>query len=272
MTKKFYPKKALNAGLAVLVAVTLGLTGCSRSNNASTEQELARAKKLIAQGNYAEAFMQLNQALSEAPRDPNVHLNLGWLYLYTGDEAHAEQELQTAKGLAPELAETYHLQGSLYSYKAQQQKDPQAARRDQEAAVENFNMALQRDDKNYQTYFDLATSLAALDRSEDVLVALDKGFEYIPKQDLETQVNFQIASCAAHAKLQLFEEAIADCEQAQRFTSNPASRERIEEMVQNMKLMNPGLRTLTPEEAPPEGSKEAKEAEEQAVINESATD
>lgn len=272
MTKQFYPKKALNVGLALLITATIGLTGCNSSKNASAADELARAKKLIAQGNYAEAFMQLNQALSEAPRDPNVHLNLGWLYLYTGDEAHAEQELQTAKGLAPELAETYHLQGSLYSYKAQREKDPQAAKRNQEAAVENFNMALQRDDKNYQTYFDLATSLAALDRSEEVLATLDKGFDYIPKQDLETQVNFQIASCAAHAKLQLFEEAVADCEQAQKFTANPASRERIEEMIQNMKLMNPGLRTLTPEESPPEGSPEAKNAEEQAIINESATD
>lgn len=272
MTKQFYPKKALNVGLALLIAVTFGLSGCGGGKSANTEQELERAKKLIAQGNYAEAFMQLNQALSEAPKDPNVHLNLGWLYLYTGDESHAERELETVKSLAPDLAEVYHLQGSIYSYKAQQEKDPAVAKHNQEEAVTTFQKSLERDGKNYQTYFDMATSLAALDRNEEVLDALDKGFEHIPKQDLETQVNFEIASCSAHAKLQLFEEAIADCEQAQRFTNNPASRERIEEMIQNMKLMNPGLRTLTPEESPPEGSKEAKEAEERATLNESASD
>src|SRR5262249_26059715 len=131
---------------------------------------------------------------------------------------------------------------------------------------------LAKDNRNYQTYFDLAGSLAALDRNGEVLEMLDKGFEYIPSKDLETQVNFEIASCAANAKLQQFEDAIADCQQAQRFTTNPASRERIEEMIENMKLMNPSLRTLTPEEAPPADSKAAKNAEEQALINESSSD
>lgn len=275
MTKQFYRKQPLNVCLALLISgflAVFALSGCKGGSRTSTEDELARAKKLISQGNYTAAFMELNQALSEAPKDPNVHLNLGWLYLYTDDEANAEKELGIARALAPELAETYHLQGSLYSYKAQKAKTPEEAKREQEAAVESFRQSLSRDDKNYQAYFDLAGSLAALDKQDEVLETLDKGFEYIPPKDLETQVNFEIASCAANAKLQQFEDAIADCQQALRFTASPASRERIEEMIENMKLMNPALRTLTPEEAPPADSKAAKEAEEQALINESSSD
>jgi tetratricopeptide (TPR) repeat protein len=249
------------------------LYGCKNNSSASTTDELARAKRLIAQGNFSEAFMQLNQALAEAPRDPNVHLNLGWLYLYTGDVPNARKELALAETLGPDLAETYHLKGYLSAYAAQQEKSPQAAKQGQETAIENYRKALERDSNNYQTYFDLAASLAATEQYQEALDVLDKGFDHIPEKDLETQVNFEIASCSAHAKLQMFDEAIADCNQALEFTTRPESKERIEEMIENMKLMNPKLDTkLSPSEAPPPNSKEAREAEENAVTNEAASD
>lgn len=273
MTKQFQLNKQLSVAFMVLMLAIMPLSGCKSNSSASTTDELARAKRLIAQGNFTEAFMQLNQALAEAPRDPNVHLNLGWLYLYTGDVANARKELTVAQTLGPDLAETYHLKGSLSAYSAQQEKSPQAVKQAQEAAIESFRKALDRDSNNYQTYFDLASSLAALERYEDALDVLDKGFDHIPDKDLETQVNFEIASCSAHAKLQMFDEAIADCNQALEFTTRPESKERIEGMIENMKLMNPKLDTkLSPAEAPPANSKEAREAEENAVSNEAASD
>lgn len=230
--------------LAALMLFTA--SGCDKGPK-DTSQELENAKKLIAQGNYTEALMQLNQALAEAPRDPNVHLNLGWLYLYTEDPVHAEQEWEKAHELSPDLAEVQHLKGALYNYKAQQEhaSNPEAATKNYKQAIQYFRAALQRDSKNYQTYFDLAGSLSARNQNEEALQALDQGFEYIPSQDLETQVNFQIASCAANARLQRYEEAIADCRQAEEFSSNPASKQRIEEMIENMKLLNPRLENDT---------------------------
>jgi tetratricopeptide (TPR) repeat protein len=258
---------------AVFLAAMAGLSGCKSNHSADAEQELARAKKLIAAGNFNEAFLQLNKALADAPRDPQVHLNLGWLYLYTDDPANAERELQMVENLAPDLADTYKLRGDFYSYKAQHDKTSEQAEQDQTTAVRNYEQALQRNPKSSQTYFDMANSLAALSRYEDALEALDKGFDYIPKQDLETQVNFQIASCSAEMKLKLYDEAIADCQQAYEFTNSPASKDRIESMIQNMKLMNPkGVPSLNSQQAPPEGSKEAREAEDQAIVNESAAD
>ena len=283
MIMTFYPKhpaktrkitgKSLLALTFAMTCLALPLSACKNEHSDSADAELAKAKKLIADGNFNEAFLQLNRALADAPRDPQVHLNLGWLYLYTDDPVNAERELGTAANLAPDLADTYKLRGDLFSYKGQHEHNLVEAQHQQLAAVDSFQQALQRDPKNYQTYFDMAGSLAAMNRFEDAIAQLDQGFDYIPKQDLETQVNFQIATCSAEAKLKRYDEAIADCKQAYEFTNSPVSKERIEGMIENMKLLNTnGVPSLSSQEAPPEGSPEAKKAEEQAIINETAAD
>jgi tetratricopeptide (TPR) repeat protein len=250
---------AMGLGLCMFL-----LAGCQSAQTNEESPQLQKAKKLIEQGDFEAAFAQLNQALNEAPKDPNLHLNLGWLYLYTGDPDNAARELAKVESLAPDLAETYHLRGSLLSYRAQKSNDPKQAERFQNEAITNFNQALEQDPRNNQTYFDLATSLTAINRDDKAVEVLDKGFQYIPDDDLKTQINFQIATCAAHSRLQLYEEAIEDCNQALQFTTNPASRERITEMIENMKLMNPGLKVSQVDRDP--------QAEEQVVVDDSSSD
>lgn len=220
--------------------VLFAVSGCARTDTAS-RPELEKARRLIARGDYTAAFMQLNRTLAETPRDPDVHLNLGWLYLYTDDFRRAREEWMKARSLDSNRAELYHLRGAMLSAQARKMEDanPSRARQYQEEAVLNFEEALRRDAKNHQTYFDLASSLLILNRSRDALDVLDRGFEYIPRQDLETQVDFQIASCSAHARLRMYDEAIADCRQAREFTLNPAQRQHVDDMIENMKLMNP---------------------------------
>lgn len=242
----------------------LTLTGCGANLQTGQDNpQLQHAKKLIEQGNFAAAFIELNKALQEAPKDPYVHLNLGWLYLYTDDLPNATSELAKAESLGPDLAEGYHLRGSLLSYEAQQASEKHHQQSLQQAAIENFRKAIERDANNQQTYFDLASSLSTLNRDEEALEVLDRGFSHIPDKDLETQVNFQIATCAAHSKLQLYEEAIKDCQQALEFTHSPASRERIESMIENMKLMNPELADKLEAQ---------KQAEESAILHEANSD
>ncbi len=255
--------------LSLSLAVVAGsLTGCQNNATHGESAQLRKAKQLIEQGNFEEAFVELNQALDQAPRDPNLHINLGWLYLYTNDLDNAAKELTQAETLGPDLAETYHLRGAILGYQAQHASQPQESRQLQEEAVQNFQQALKRDGKNHQTYFDLATSLSALGRQEDALATLDKGFQYIPDKDLETQVNFQIATCAAEAQLQRYDEAIEDCHQALEFTTNPASRERITDMIENMKLMNPGLS----QKIEAQQAEKDRQAEENAIVDTAASD
>jgi tetratricopeptide (TPR) repeat protein len=260
-------KQLAPLGLSLAV-VAVSLTGCQNNPGNGESAQLRKAKQLIEQGNFEEAFVELNQALDQAPRDPNLHINLGWLYLYTNDLDNATKELTQAETLGPNLAETYHLRGAILSYQAQHTSEPRQSRQLQEEAVQNFKQALQRDEKNHQTYFDLATSLSVLNRQEEALAALDKGFQYIPDKDLETQVNFQIATCAAEAQLQQYDEAIKDCHQALEFTTNPASRERITDMIENMKLMNPGLS----QKIDAQQAEKDRQAEENAIIDTAASD
>jgi len=248
----------LKTGLLTALTCSLSLTfsACSH-HSASTSNSLDKTRELIEQGHYEAALMRLNKALAEAPRDPKVHINLAWLYLYTDDPTHANDEIEKLKTLDPTNPELPHLEGSMLSYKALQEDpadansintvtvspDSVVSNPDKktmlEAAVDKFKQSLQKDTANYQTYFDLATALNALNQSQEALNALDQGFDFIPKNDLETQVNFEIASCSAHARLQEFDEAIADCKQAGEFTTNPISKQRIEDMIENMKLLHP---------------------------------
>lgn len=236
-------KRLFTSSCALLALLTI--VGCTRTEGSvASEKQLARAKQLIDQGNYEAAFMQLNQALEQAPKDPGVHLNLGWLYLYTDNPANARLELTKVEQLSPELPESYHLQGALLNYEAHQleKEQPRKAEALRKEAITNYRKALALSPKSYPTYYDLAAGLSALKRHEEALEALNKGFEYIPNAELETQVNFQIASCAAEAELGLYDDALADCEQAKTFTGNPLAREaaeRLEEMIENLRLMAP---------------------------------
>lgn len=256
---KFDLRRVLAFGVLLLALGTM--SGCLDGVGVGSNSELEKAKKLIGEGHYEAALMRLNQILAESPKDPEVHLNLAWLYLYTNDPEHAKLELRRVEELAPGSAEIYHLRGALLSYDAQHDpENDQKAQEQLELAVANFKKALSKNPRNSQTYFDLAIALNALNRSQEALVVLNKGFDYIPKSDLETQVNFQIASCSAYINLGQFEEAIADCNQAAEFTENPASKQRIADLIENMRLLNPKERAENAEAQPtPEQIQEAKE-------------
>jgi tetratricopeptide (TPR) repeat protein len=239
MTTHFYPEKLprLTALLLTgILACSLALSGCKKQAN---PDQLARAQKLIDQGNYDKALMELNQALAQAPNDPGVHQDLGWLYLFTGDIGKTRRELSQLEQLAPDAAETYHLRGALFHFVAQQAADPKDAHDAGEAAVTNLQAALEKDPNNDRTYLDLAGVLADMNRNESALDVLSKGFARIPDSDREMQANFEIASCSAHAELQMYEKAIAECKQALSITQNPESRQQIDDLIQNMQLMNP---------------------------------
>ncbi|HEY9685668.1 MAG TPA: tetratricopeptide repeat protein [Coleofasciculaceae cyanobacterium] len=271
MSQHFKPIQILITGLAVVLIALLPGCGQGTGGSNSANAQLERAKKLIENGNFEQAFMELNQALAMAPQDPNVHLNLGWLYLYTDEPEHADQELKKAEELSPDMAEAYHLRGSLLSYHSQKEQNPDKARKLQEDAMQNYRKCLERDDKSYQTYFDLASSQASVGKYEEALGTLDKGFEHIPANDLETQVNFQMSSCADNAALGLYEEAVADCKQALEFTNNPASRDRISEMIENMRLMNPtAVSGNEVNRVTPQGAMHS--SEEDALIDDAASD
>lgn len=97
-------------------ALVLGLAGCSRDQ--STPTLLAEAKQYQEKGDLKAALIQLKNAVAKSPDDANARLQLGTLYLETGDAVSADKELRRAASLGtspeqvlPLLARALQAQG-----------------------------------------------------------------------------------------------------------------------------------------------------------------
>jgi len=79
-----------------------GLSACNRDQ--STASLLAEAKQYEQKGDQKAALIQLKNAVAKSPEDAEARIQLGNLYLETGDAVSAEKELRKAAslGLAPE--------------------------------------------------------------------------------------------------------------------------------------------------------------------------
>lgn len=225
--------------ILALAAVMIQTSGCNRtdldrpvpSDNAGWELE--KARHLIGRGDYQAALLHLQAALALSPRDPDIHRNLAWLYLYTNEPDKARQELERLEELQPGAAGTLHLKGALLAMLDQH-----------EEAVPLLEQALAKDKRNERLYFDLATSLAALNRNRIALQYLDEGFHHIPDEDLQTHLNYLSASCTIQARLRQFDRAIEDCTQAAELTPSAQEKQRLTEIIHNLKLIE---QIVTPE-------------------------
>lgn len=102
---------------ALTSALLLGaLGGCSRDE--STATLLAEAKQYQQKGDTKAALIQLKNAVAKSPEDVEARLQLGTLYVETGDAVSAEKELRKAASLGaaservlPPLARALQAQG-----------------------------------------------------------------------------------------------------------------------------------------------------------------
>ncbi|MBD8533260.1 MULTISPECIES: XrtA/PEP-CTERM system TPR-repeat protein PrsT [unclassified Massilia] len=84
-----------------------GLTACNRDQ--STESLLAEAKQYQQKGDDKAALIQLKNAVAKSPEDAEARLQLGTLYLETGDAVSADKELRKAASLGMAPARTLPL-------------------------------------------------------------------------------------------------------------------------------------------------------------------
>ena len=97
-------------------ALVLGLAGCSRDQ--STPTLMAEARQYQEKGDLKAALIQLKNAVAQSPDDANARLQLGLLYMETGDAVSADKELRRALSLGsnaeqvlPTLTRALHAQG-----------------------------------------------------------------------------------------------------------------------------------------------------------------
>ena len=86
-----------------------GLTACNRDQ--STTTLLAEAKQYQQKGDAKAALIQLKNAVAKSPEDAEARLQLGTLYLETGDMLSADKELRKAASLGMAPARTLPLLG-----------------------------------------------------------------------------------------------------------------------------------------------------------------
>lgn len=269
--------------LLILTGLALALfllPSCKGGSSADSD----KARQLIEQGDYDKAYGILNSALADAPKDPNLHLNLGFWYLYTNNIEKARKELTKAEELGPDLAETWHLRGALSAWQAENSHDDNASYQALENSVEQYQQALAKDGGNYQTYFDLADSLLNLGRPEEAVQILDKGYAHIPhpgddegadakENARQTRFNFKSALCTAQASLENYQQAVEACKQAREFAASKEDREHIDEITENMRLMSPSKAPGNANASAPQPTpEEQKKAEQEAIENENASD
>lgn len=84
-----------------------GLTACNRDQ--STASLLAEAKQYQQKGDQKAALIQLKNAVAKSPEDAEARLQLGTLYLDTGDAVSADKELRKAASLGMAPARTLPL-------------------------------------------------------------------------------------------------------------------------------------------------------------------
>ena len=84
-----------------------GLTACNRDQ--STASLLAEAKQYQQKGDEKAALIQLKNAVAKSPEDAEARLQLGTLYLETGDAVSANKELRKAASLGMAPARTLPL-------------------------------------------------------------------------------------------------------------------------------------------------------------------
>lgn len=185
---------------------------------------LQQAEQLIKKGNFQSAYLHLTQALASAPRDPDIHLNLGWLYLYTDEPEKARDELKKVLAMAPDSPKGEHLKGAIYSY-LQQDED----------AIQSYNQALKAENLSPQLHYDMANSLTRLNENHEALIEYKTALKLLPKADNPSQ--YQFAVCSTYYKLKNLQQAEAYCKQAAENATEPSEKERITDFIENLKLL-----------------------------------
>lgn len=98
----------------------IALQGAGPPEQASEQPLLNLAIVLIHQSKLAEAQPLLLQAVHIAPQDPQIHEQLGHLYMQQGNYVEAEKYLETATRLDPEKSNLHFLLGQAYHHLGRQ--------------------------------------------------------------------------------------------------------------------------------------------------------
>jgi Flp pilus assembly protein TadD len=202
-------RRALVLALALAAGAggAFGGAGCASSRAKPDATTLARekiARELVARGDWARAFVMLDELHRQRPDDPEILTMRGIVYRERGLFADAERDLRAAVALAPTSAEVHAALGILYDVQMRTEAEAQhreAVRLDpNNAAYLNnlgFSLYLRRHFKEAITQYEKAASLAPLSHR----VRTNLGFACAANGDLRRAAReFRMGGSEAEAK------------------------------------------------------------------------
>jgi len=116
----------------------------------------SRGMALAALKRPAEALATFERGRQTDPSNPLVLVNMGTVYLMTGDRARAREAFEAALEIDPGVARAYNSLGVIAAQEGRMAE-----------AVERWRRAVELDPRDYQTLFNLGVTLRGQGRSED---------------------------------------------------------------------------------------------------------
>ena len=140
-------------------------------NPDSAAVHMFSGEALDGMGKTDEAILEFQAAAKVAPREPNVHFGLGYLYWKTHDYDIAHREFEAELQLDPN-----HLQALAYL------GDTEMKQEHWESALGWLQKSLREKNDNRMAALDLGVVLAQLGRNDEALVALKRAVALDPAQ------------------------------------------------------------------------------------------
>lgn len=209
--------------LVLLGSLAVGLTGCWEQPEQSRQQLLSQAEADLKAGKFHKALSELNQVLQDDPNNVRVHVDLGWVYLYTGQLEKASAEVLMAEKLndSEKNPGLHYLKGAVYA-RLEQWVD----------ALEAYNEALKGDINNPQLHADIAHAFLKVNAPD----AARREYAVALKLD-PANTAYGFGECIAYRQLKQYNEALKACNRAAESADSPEEHLQIGEVVEQIKLL-----------------------------------
>lgn len=194
----------------LVICLLVGLTACT--NGQKSEDVNKKIDKLITEGNYNQAFMEISSALKDKTADINTKISLAWLYSYQKDYAKALtvlsevleespnneealllkaeiliniEDVQAAESILTQMIEQFPQNAAVYEKLAlvyDNNSDP----KDDSKAEEAYKKAIELKPKESLYYLNLSDFYFRKEQYKKAIEQCTKALEYSPEGNKDT--------------------------------------------------------------------------------------
>lgn len=181
VAKSFSAKRKIIMIIAAVIVLAGGGTAAfAITNYNSPAQKLSRtlssAESCVSEQNYEQAAAEYQKALEIEPENADIYISLADSYIALGKTDEAIETLRKGAEATDDQAVRDKL-NELEKNSAMDTAQQHLNNKDFEAALEQFKTAIELDDKCINAYLGSADALVGLDKTDEAIECLEKGYE-----------------------------------------------------------------------------------------------